>query len=214
MAVIVLCVGFQTNGKSCKCTHHHKVASGLVYTNNATPSFVNKKDEMCNLQCQSCAPLKREFQVLVSEIKSMSEIINILKEELNYHSTMPRVGPNITCSNKLANSSLYCGKCYELETQLTDTSNELSSVKLIIDILNEEIKALKQTPNNDAYTNRPWANARTRGPRGPAIVQLHKEVPTTHGIPTTDHYAIPVTNRYDALSNRHESSEPSDTLFP
>ena len=165
------------------------MASGLVYISSAAPSFVDKKDEMCNLQCQSCAPLKREFQVLVSEIKSMSEMINILKEELNYLSPTPRVRPNITCSNKPANSSLYCGKCYELETQLKDTSNELSSVKLI-EILNEEIRALKHTPNNDANTNRPRANARTRGPRGPAIVQSHKEVPTTHGIPTADQYAL------------------------
>jgi len=141
-------------------------------------------------------------------------MINILKEKLNYHSTTPRVRPNIMCSNKPANNSLYCGKCNELETQLKDTSNELSSLKLIIEILNEEIKALKQTPNNDANTNRPWANARTRAPRGPAIVQPHKEAPTTHGIPTTDQYAFPVTNRYDALTNRHESSEPSDTIPP
>jgi len=104
----------------------------------------------------------------------------------------------ITCSNKPANSSLYCGKCYKLETQLKDTSNELSSVKLIIEILNEEIKALKQTPNNDANTNRPRGNARTSGPCGPAIVQPKKKVPTTHGIPTTDQYALPVSNQYDA----------------
>jgi hypothetical protein len=92
--------------------------------------------------------------------------------------------------------------------------SELSSVKLITEILNNEIKLLKQTSHNDSNTGGPWINAKSRNPRSPAIVQQPIEVHTTHGIPVACHYALPVANRYDALSNRQESQELSDTIFP
>jgi hypothetical protein len=97
---------------------------------------------------------------------------------------------------------------------LKDTLSELSSVKLITEILNEEIKLLKQTSHNDSNAGGPWLNAKSRNPCSPAIVQPPKEVHTTHGIPAACQYAFAVANRYDALSNRQELQEPSDTIFP
>jgi hypothetical protein len=86
-------------------------------------------------------------------------------------------------------------------------------VKLITEILNDEMKLLKQTSHNVSNTGGPWINAKSRNPRGPAIFQQPIEVPTTHGIPVACQYALPVANRYD-LSNRQESQEVSDTIFP
>jgi hypothetical protein len=86
---------------------------------------------------------------------------------------------------------------------LKDTLSEISTVKLITEILEEEIKLLKQTSHNDSNTGGPWLNAKSRNPRSPTIVELPKEVHTTHGIPVACQYALSVTNRYDALSNRH-----------
>ena len=48
----------------------------------------------------------------------------------------------------------------------------------------------------------------------PAIVQQPKEALTTRGIPVAYQFALPVANRYDALSNRQESREPSGSIFP
>ena len=145
----------------------------------------------------------------------MTEIISILKEELKHHGAASQERrSNSTCTGEPSTNSLYCYKCSELETQLKDALSELSSVKLITEILNNEVKLLKQTSHNDSNNGVPWINAKSRNPCSSAIIQLPKEVHTTHRIPVAYQYALPVTNRYDALSNQHESLEPSDTIFP
>ena len=84
----------------------------------------------------------------------MTETINILKEELIHdnNSKLEHVH-NHVCDGKLKASSLQCRNCYQLKNQLKETLNELSSVKLIAEILNEEIKSLKQTSNTDSNTH-------------------------------------------------------------
>jgi hypothetical protein len=67
-------------------TDFYKMATGIVHANRATPSFVGNEDVFCNLQCQSCSLIRSDFQALVNEIKSMTETISILKEELKHHS--------------------------------------------------------------------------------------------------------------------------------
>ena len=140
--------------------------------------------------------------------------MNTLKEDLKYYSATSHERKSISaCTSQPAKNSLYCSKCYELETQLKDTLSELSSVKLITEILNEESKVLKQAPM-DATTNSPWLHPRSRDLHGPAIVQPPIVVPTTHGIPVASQYALPVANPFDALSKRHELQEPRDSIFP
>jgi hypothetical protein len=87
--------------------------------------------------------MKSEFEVLINEIKSLSEIISILKEEINYHNTMSQ---ERMMSKSSSTNSLYCSKCFELETQLKDTLSELNLMKLINVVLNEELETGKQ-PN-------------------------------------------------------------------
>ena len=94
--------------------------------------------------------MKDGFQVLVNEVKSLTEIISILKEELKHQDVSPRERKTIsTCTCEQSTDLLYCGRCSELEMQLKDTLSELKSVKLITEILNSEIKLLKQTSQND-----------------------------------------------------------------
>jgi len=144
-----------------------------------------------------------------------TEIIRILEEDLKYYSaTSHERMPISACSSQLAKNSLYCYKCYELETQLKGTLSELSSVKLITEILNEENKILKQVPHKDANTNSPWLHPRSNGPYGPAIVQPPIVVTTTLGIPVASQYALPVANWFDALSKCQESQETRDSKFP
>jgi hypothetical protein len=189
------------------------MVTGIVHANRASPNFVGNEDVFCNLQCQSCSLMKSDFQAFVNEIKSMTEIISILKE-LKYHSVTSQERKPNTCTSKPSIDSQHCSKCSELETQLKDTLSELSSVQLITEILNKEIKVLKQTSHNDSNTTSPWIDARSMSPRSPTIVQPPKEVHTTYGNPVACQYALPVANLFDTLSNRHESQEPRDTIFP
>jgi hypothetical protein len=160
--------------------------------------------------------MKSDFEVLINKIKSMTEIISILNEELKHHSVTSQERKTVnSCTSKPSTNLLYCCKCSELDTQLIqDTLSELSLVKLITEILNEEIKVLKQTSYNDSITSNPWIDTRSKGPRGSSSVQPPEEAHTTHKIPVAYPYDLPVTNRYDVLSKRHESQEPRDAILP
>ena len=85
--------------------------------------------------------MKGDIQVLVNEMKSMTEIISILKEELKYHGAASQERRSISkCTGEPSTNSQYCCKCSELETQLKDALSVLSSVKLITEILNDYLK--------------------------------------------------------------------------
>jgi len=86
-------------------------------------------------------------------------------------------------------------------------------VNLITEILNEEIKFLKQSSYINFNPGNTWPNAKSSNSR-PPTVRPSKEVHTTHGIPVTSQYAVPVANQYFFLTNHHESQEPEDTIFP
>ena len=120
---------------------------------------------------------------------------------------------NHVCDGKLKASSLQCRNCYQLKNQLKETLNELSSVKLIAEILNEEIKSLKQTSNTDSNTGNSWICAKPGNSRDLTTVQPPKEVNTTHGIPFTCQYTVPVANRYYILSNNQESQESNNRIL-
>jgi len=189
------------------------MVTGTTHAIKVSPNFVRNKEVFCDSQCKSCSSTKDGIQVLVNEVKSMTEIISILKEELKYQDALSRERKTIsTCTGEQSTDLLYCGKCSELEIQLKDTLSELSSVKLITEMLNSEIKLLKQTSQNDSNIRGPWIHA-TRNPRSPATALQLEEDRTTHGIPVVRQYAIPVTNRYNILSNRQDSQEPSDIIF-
>ena len=51
-------------------------------------------------------------------------------------------------------------------------------------------------------------------PTQPSRCSTAQRSTKTHGIPVAYQFALPVANRYDALPNRHESREPSDSIFP
>ena len=120
----------------------------------------------------------------------------------------------LVCDGKPKASSLQCHNCSQLENQLKEALNELSSVKLIANILNEEIKSLKQTSNTDSYTGNSWLCAKPNISRDLTTVQPPKEVHSTHGIPFTCRYAVPVANRYSVLSNSQEPQESNNRIFP
>ena len=116
------------------------MAADPVHAKEATSSFLRSDYVFCNSDCQCYSVLKRDFQVFVNEIKSMIEIINHLKKEQKYDSATKQDRMlNSVCEEQPKTSSLQYFNCSNLENQLKDALNGLSSVKLITEILNDEI---------------------------------------------------------------------------
>jgi len=90
--------------------------------------------------------MKSEFEVLTNEVKSLSEIISILKEEVNYYSAKSQ---ERKISKSSSTNSLHCSKCMELEIKLNDTLSELNSMKLI----NVVLMMKSKLGNNQIKTN-------------------------------------------------------------
>jgi hypothetical protein len=58
------------------------MAAAPVHVVEAFSNFVTKEDMFRGSVCQCCSYLKEDLQASVNEIKSMSEIIKILKDYL------------------------------------------------------------------------------------------------------------------------------------
>jgi len=71
-----------------------------------------------------------------------------------------------TCEGKPKVKAHKCSNCPQLENQLKEALNELSSVKLIMDILYEEIKFLKQTSPKDCNANNSWLIPKSKNSSG------------------------------------------------
>jgi hypothetical protein len=62
------------------------MAAAPVHVEEASSNFVTNGDMFCGSVCQCCSYLKEDLHASVNEIKSMSEIIKILKDDLKYDS--------------------------------------------------------------------------------------------------------------------------------
>jgi hypothetical protein len=152
------------------------MATALFGAADAASSFIRNSEVPYNYECQNCLLQKSEFQTLVNEIKLITKSIDILKEELlKDNQTTPEHVHNLVCDEKLDTSHQQCNNCYHLEHQLKDVQSELSSLKLIVEILNEEIKTLKQTSNPATNNGNPWLYAKPTKSQEPAISQQRKE---------------------------------------
>jgi len=131
-----------------KISHYvyRKMAADTVHATVNSPKNIKSDRVFFVTDCQCCSLMKRDVQTLENEVKSMTEIINILRDELKYNRAYKKDRKsNSTYAEKLKTSSTHCCKYTQLESQLQVALNELSSVKLITNILSEEIKFLKQT---------------------------------------------------------------------
>jgi hypothetical protein len=78
------------------------------------------------------------------------------------------------CEGKSVLSSHQCCNCIQLENQLKETLNELYLVKLIMEILNEEIKSLKQISPTDSNADSSWSIAKSSNSRGRTTLRPSK----------------------------------------
>ena len=144
------------------------MAADPNHIKEASRSFVTSDGVFCVSQCQSCSLLKKDLHVLVNQLKSITEIINILKDELKYNgATKQDWLPNSVCEVEPKISALQCDNCSQLDNQLKLALNELSSVKLITEILNKEIKILKQTSRINFNPSNTWSTAKSSDSRSP-----------------------------------------------
>jgi len=158
--------------------------------------------------------MKSDVQVIENELKSMTEIISILRDELKYNYPYKEDrNSNSTYAEKLKTSSTQCCKCTELKSQLQVALNELSSVKIITDILSEEFKSLKQTSRVDSSAYNLWTNVKPNNSRGPTATRPPKTAYASFGTSNSYQYTVPITNRYAVLSNRLEPRQLNGTTF-
>jgi len=73
---------------------------------------------------------------------------------------------DITNSSKFLN----CGKCADLDLQLLKALNELSSVQLIVDLLNEELKHKQDEQTLDVVRNGYWSQVTSNYQKKPKNV--------------------------------------------
>jgi hypothetical protein len=114
------------------------MATGFVHANAASPSFVGNEDVSCYLQCQNCSLMKSNFEALVNEIKSLTEIISILKEEQKYRSatSQDQKTSNSCTSKPSTNSLLYTADDWEIKS----TKGKKGSSEGNMEISNNEVK--------------------------------------------------------------------------
>jgi hypothetical protein len=64
------------------------MAARHVITKEASSDFYENSYASVNSECQCCSFLRSEVCCLIKELKSITEIINILKEEVKYDHTV------------------------------------------------------------------------------------------------------------------------------
>jgi len=184
-----------------------------VHVEEDSSNFVTSEEMFYGCVCQCCSYLKEDLQASVNEIISVSEIIKILKDDLRYVSATKSELMSVSAGEgKLIISSQECCNCRQLENQLKDALNDLSSVKLIMEILNEEIEFLKQTSPTDPNADNSWSTAKLSNACGLTTLRPSKENHTTQGIQAATRYAVPVANRCASLSNHYEPQLFNDRM--
>ena len=104
------------------------MATGIIHANKASPSFVCNENVFCDLQCKSCSSMKGDIQVLVNEMKSMTEIISILKEELKHHDAASRERRTISTCGAIPTCCCAIGTVIR-DSWTTDTRDAKLSVE-------------------------------------------------------------------------------------
>jgi hypothetical protein len=156
-----------------------------VITKEASSNFYENSYVSVNSECQFCTFLRSEVCYLINELKSMMEIINILKEEVKYDRTVnhdQRTYSEWAIKPKVIHSQ--CDNCSKFESQLKLVHN-LNSVKQTAEILTEEIKPVKQTLHKASNTHNPWLTTRSNKIHGHHSVRPPAREPSTYGTSTT-----------------------------
>jgi hypothetical protein len=166
---------------------------------------------------QYCEQLKSENQVLHKEVKSLTEIVNLLNEELKTVCQSNEVGKlSTTHADKGKISLTSCRNCVLLESKLQMVTSEISSLKLIIDLLNSDNRSSMQSYQENPKADNICVTADQGISSGINSYYQPKTVHCSQDAANQDKFAIPTSNRFAALSNYSDQqlNEPSFTSYP
>ena len=110
---------------------------------------------------------------------------------------------------KSGTCSTYHCNFKQLESQLQQTQQELSSVEIMVNILNEELDVMRKTSRINPNEIQTWSSVKPNKAAVSTIPLNH------HGPLYTDHqYTIPVSNRYAPLSTNKEPQTNLNLTIP
>jgi hypothetical protein len=97
----------------------------------------------------------------------------------------------------IANSNKpYCGNCADLELQILQALNELSSAQLIVDLLNKEHKYKQDEQTLDVVRNDHWTQVSSNNQKKPKMIGEN-----------STHYIPPTINRFEFQSNLTKNAD-------
>jgi hypothetical protein len=102
----------------------------------------------------------------------------------------------VICSDANSSRPSKCGKCADLKVPLLQALSELSSVELIVDLLNKDYKYKQDEHTIDMVRNDYWTQATSNHQKKPKIIGEN----STDYIPTT-------LNRFELLSNHTKDGD-------
>jgi hypothetical protein len=168
---------------------HCSVSGSSVYSDICSESSLNNHSH--------CELPNKDIQTLHTEVKSVTEITNILNCELKTTRAAKEAKVHIKPSATGQLPTLHCRNCAQLEIKLQKAQEEINSQKLIIKLLNDDNKPVDQFQQPNLKTS-----------DGPDSVKAFL-CPTrrkkmhfsqhTLNYKQYDSYVIPTTNRYDVL---------------
>jgi len=163
--------------------------------------------------------LKSKIEVLHKEVKSSTEIENLLNEELkavlqsNEVSKLPT-----THADKSKISVTSCRNCVLFESKLQMATSEISSLKLIIDLVNSDSRSSMQSyqENPNPKADNMCVTADQDISSGINSYHQPKTVHCSHDAANRDQFAISTSNRFAVLStySNQQLNEPSLTSYP
>ena len=107
-------------------------------------------------------------------------------------------------SNNDVIMSTPCDSCAQMDNKLRKFEEEVSSLKLIIDLLRTECKVTKQVSQDDLIVNTATkVNSDTNLSTQPNVMHVPYETSSI------EHYAVPTSNRYAVMSGYTEPTHCS-----
>ena len=166
-----------------------------------SPSKPRDESASCINNSQFYYQLKSEVQVLQNEVKSVTEIINVLSKELEMASVNNEVSKTHMCSvvkDKRCETS--CSKCALLDMKLQEAVTEISSLKLVIDLLKNDRNFCTQPHQEKQNVGNILANTDNDILGDKNFPSEYKKVSFPKEAANRIQHAVPTSNRYAALS--------------
>jgi len=175
----------------------------------------NGEEASSSVNYRSCLLMENNIQAFEKEVKSLTEIISILNDELKHDATEEVMKADCLCVDKLKSKNTSSYNCELIKPQLLIVLNELSSVIKITNIIREELVSMKHATNKNMLPESISSSIQSSNP-----VSFSTYNPKHFKTWTADNsqYSFPTSNRFDILSNypesRYNEPECSPDLHP